>query len=43
MTPIQLYEAHLMSLILQRDDIVSRLIDVNEQIKEFKKTKPVVQ
>lgn len=40
MTPQELHEAHLMSLILQRDDIVQRLMDVNEQIKEFKKEKP---
>ena len=37
MTPFQLYQAHMMSLILQRDDLIERLIEVNEQIVQFKK------
>lgn len=49
MTPQELHQAHLMSLILQRDEIVQRLMELNDQIKEFKassdyiKAKPVVQ
>jgi hypothetical protein len=37
MTPAELYQAHLMSLILQRDDLIERLAEVNEQIVQFKK------
>ncbi len=35
MTPAQLHDAHRMSLILQRDDLVKRIEDVNIQIAEL--------
>lgn len=43
MTPQELHEAHLMSLILQRDEIVQRLMELNSQIKEFKKENPMTR
>ena len=35
MTPAELHDAHRMSLILQRDDLVKRIEDVNIQIAEL--------
>ena len=35
MTPAELHDAHRMSLILQRDDLIKRIEDVNVQIAEL--------
>jgi hypothetical protein len=37
MTPAQLHHSRLLSLINQRDDLVDRLMDVNQQIEDCKK------
>ena len=37
MTPAELHDAHRMSLILQRDDLVKRIEDVNAQLAEMQR------
>lgn len=37
MTPQELHDAQRMSLILQRDDYLSRIADINKQLAEMQK------
>lgn len=37
MTPAQLHHSRLLSLINQRDEIVERLAEVNQQIEDVRK------